>query len=234
MKMSGTALLLVINLTLLSAFAHAQQVADAAGAPGGFASASSLSSEPAYTRPNPAARLHAYVFDAFGPYPILGAAAVAGVSQAMNTPPEWKQGAAGYGKRFGSDFGIAAISTTTRYAMAAALKEDTLYYRCECRGVLPRLSHAVVSTFTARHGLDGHRAFSISAVAAPYAGTLAGVSAWYPANYGTRYALRMGNYNLLGNVGENILIEFFYSGPHSLLSHMHPGNSHPPQDPGQK
>ena len=77
-----------------------------------------------------------------------------------NTPPEWKQGVPGYSKRFGSDFGIAAISTTTRYGLAEAFKEDTLYYRCECKGVFPRLRHAVISTLTARHGEDGHRVFS--------------------------------------------------------------------------
>ncbi len=187
-----------------------------------------------YTRPTQAIKLRNYAFDAFGPYPIVGAAMVAGVGQMDNTPPAWGQGAAGYSRRFGSDFGIAAISTTTRYALAEALKEDTLYYRCECKGLLPRLSHAVVSTFTARHGEDGHRAFSISAVVAPYAGTMTAVYAWYPDNYGARSALRMGNYNLLVSAGQNILLEFFYSGPHSLLSRMHLNNTHAAPDPGSK
>jgi len=187
-----------------------------------------------YTRPTQATKLRNYVFDAFGPYPIVGAAVASGVGQMDNTPAEWKQGAAGYSKRFGSDFGIAAISTTTRYALAQALKEDTLYYRCECKGTFPRLSHAVLSTFTARHGQDGHRAFSFSAIVAPYAGTVTAVYAWYPDSYGTRSALRMGNYNLLGDVAENVLLEFFYSGPHSLLSRMHLNNPHAAPDPGSK
>jgi hypothetical protein len=118
--------------------------------------------------------------------------------------------------------------------LAEAFKEDTLYYRCECKGLLPRLSHAVVSTLTARHGEDGHRAFSASSVVAPYAGTMTAVYAWYPDNYDTRSALRMGNYNLLGSVGQNILLEFFYSGPHSLLSRMHLNNAHGAPDPGSK
>jgi len=187
-----------------------------------------------YTRPTRAIKLHNYAFDAFGPYPIAGAAMAAGVGQMENTPAAWGQGTAGYGRRFGSDFGIAAISTTTRYALAEAFKEDTLYYRCECKGPLPRLSHAIVSTLTARHGEDGHRAFSFSAVVAPYAGTMTAVYAWYPDNYGARSALRMGNYNLLISAGQNILLEFFYSGPHSLLSRMHLNNSHGAPDPGSK
>jgi hypothetical protein len=185
-----------------------------------------------YTRPTQEIKLRNYVFDAFGPYPIAGAAAVAGIGQIDNTPAAWGQGMAGYDKRFGSDLGIVAISTTTRYALAEAFKEDTLYYRCECKGILPRLRHAVVSTLTARHGEDGHTAFSYSAFIAPYAGTVTAVYAWYPGNYGARSALRMGNYNLLGSVGENILLEFFYSGPHSLLSRMHLNNRHAAPDPG--
>jgi len=187
-----------------------------------------------YTRPTEQTKLRNYAFDTFGPYPLVVAAGVAGVGQLDHSPAEWPLGAAGYGQRFGSDFGIAAISTTTRYAMAEALKEDTLYYRCECRGLFPRLGHAVVSTLTARHGQDGHRDFSVSALAAPYAGTMVAVYGWYPDNYGFRSALRLGNYNLLGDLGENIMLEFFSSGPHSLLSRMHLNNRHlaPDAEPG--
>jgi hypothetical protein len=125
-----------------------------------------------YMRPTQKTKLRNYVFDAFGPYPIVGAGFAAGINQAENTPPEWKQGAESYAKRFGSDFGIAAVSTTTRYALARAFREDTLYYRCECTGVFPRLRHAIISTFTARRGEDGHRVFSFSDLVAPYAGTM--------------------------------------------------------------
>ena len=42
----------------------------------------------------------------------------------------------------------------------------------------------------------------------------------------------MGNYSLLAYVGGNIALEFFYSGPHSLLSRMHLNNAHGSPDPG--
>jgi hypothetical protein len=174
-----------------------------------------------YTPPTEKTKLHNYLFDTFGPYPIVGAAFVAGINQAYNTPPEWKQGAEAYGKRFGSNFAIAAVSTTTRYALAEALREDTLYYRCECNGFFPRLSHALISTLTARRGEDGHRVFSFPALVAPYAGTMTAVYAWYPSRYDAKDAFRMGYYLQLGNVGANISSEFFYGGHHSLLSRMH-------------
>jgi hypothetical protein len=174
-----------------------------------------------YMRPTQKTKLHNYVFDAFGPYPIVGAAFAAGINQEQNTPPEWKQGVEGYGKRYASDFGIAAISTTTRYVLAQAFREDTLYYRCECKGLFPRLGHAVISALTARRGDDGHRVFSFPALVAPYAGTMTAVYAWYPGRYEAADALRMGNYTLLGYVGGNIAMEFLYSGPHSWRSRMH-------------
>jgi hypothetical protein len=179
-----------------------------------------------YMRPTQKTKLRNYVFDAFGPYPIVGAGFAAGINQAENTPPEWKQGAESYAKRFGSDFGIAAVSTTTRYALARAFREDTLYYRCECTGVFPRLRHAIISTFTARRGEDGHRVFSFSDLVAPYAGTMTAVYGWYPGRYGAKDAFRMGNYSLLWYAGANIGLEFLYSGPHSLLSRMHLNNGH--------
>lgn len=115
-----------------------------------------------YIRPTERTKVSNYAFDAFGPYPIAAAGVTAGINQWTNSPPEWGQGAESFGKRFGSDFAIAAMGTTTRYGLAEAFREDTLYYRCECSSPFPRLRHAVSSTLTGRRGEDGHRAFSIS------------------------------------------------------------------------
>jgi hypothetical protein len=179
-----------------------------------------------YVRPPQRTKWSNYVFDAFGPYPIASAGLAAGIDQWSNAPPEWNQGIAGFGKRFGSEFAIAAVGTTTRYGLAEAFKEDTLYYRCECQGPFPRLRHAVISTLTGRRGENGHRVFSFSALVAPYAGSMIAVYVWYPDRFDARDAFRMGNYNLLRYMGGNIALEFFYSGPHSLLTRMHLNNAH--------
>jgi len=179
-----------------------------------------------YSRPTEKMKLRTYAFDAYGPYPIVGAALIAAVNQREKTPPEWGQGAAGYGERFGSNLAIAAVTTTTRYALAEAFREDTVYYRCECKGVFRRLGHALISTVTARRGEDGHRRLSFPALMAPYAGTMTAVYAWYPERYGPKDGLRMGNYNLLAFAGENVALEFIYGGPHTLFSRLHrPGSS---------
>jgi hypothetical protein len=185
-----------------------------------------------YVRPTQRTMVNNYIFDAFGPYPISGAAVAAGINQFGNAPPEWNQGLKGYSRRFGSDFGIVAVGTTARYGLAEAFKEDTLYYRCECTGLFPRVRHAMVSTLIARRGDDGHRVFSIPSLVAPYAGTMTAVYGWFPNRFGAKDAFRMGNYNLLAYAGGNIALEFFYSGPHSLLSRMHLNNKHGAPDPG--
>jgi hypothetical protein len=185
-----------------------------------------------YVRPTEKTKFNNYLWNAYGPYPIAGAAIVAGINQFSNAPPEWNQGMEGYSKRFGSNFGIALISTTTRYGLSEAFKQDAMYYRCDCRGVLPRLSHAVLSTFTARHGEDGHRVFSIPSLVAPYAGSMTAAYAWYPNRYGAKDAFRTGNYSMLIYMGGNISLEFLYSGPHSLLHRVHLNNAHGSPEPG--
>lgn len=174
-----------------------------------------------YVRPSPRTTLNHYVFDAFGPHPFLSTAFFAGFDQGTNTPPEWGQGFAGYAERYGSDFGISLVGTSTRYGLAAVFKEDTSYYRCDCKGITPRLRYAMMSTLMARRGSDGHHVFSIPALVSPYAGASAAVYGWYPNRYNGKDAFRMGNYSLLDSVFSNIVLEFIYSGPHALISRMH-------------
>jgi hypothetical protein len=239
MKMRWFILLLLAfgGLAALSTLAKAQSLVDSgdsSSAAGTSVSTAAPLPDLTYVHPTEKTMLHNYLFDAFGPYPIVGAGMAAGISHLQNAPPEWRQGAEGYGKRFGSDFSIAAITTTTRYALSEALHEDTLYYRCECKGVFPRLRHAVLSTFTARRGVDGHRVFSFPDLVSPYAGTMTAVYGWYPGRFDYKDAFRMGNYSLLGYVGANISLEFLYSGPHSLLTRMHLNDTHGAPDPGSK
>jgi len=214
-------------LAILSFSSSALSVAQAVSAnqlPGAPSSVRATSPPP-YVRPSERTKFHNFIFDSVGPYPILGAALVAGINQADSTPPEWGQGAEAFGKRFISNFGIAAVTTSARYGMAAVFQEDTLYYRCACKGILPRLGNAMISTVMARRGEDGHRGFSVSAVAAPYVGTMTAVYVWYPDRYNGKDAFRMGNYSLLGVMGSNIALEFLYGGPHTLLSKIHLGTS---------
>jgi len=224
-----TAIMLLSTLTALGAISEssrAQTITGEGGLPPEAVVAASGRTDSSYTRPTYKKMADNYLFDAFGPYPIGAAAFSAGIGQANNTPPEWRQGFEGYSKRFGSDFGIAAVSTTTRYGLSQVLKQDAIYYRCGCDGVVQRLGHAMISTLTARRGEDGHRVFSIPDLVAPYAGSMTAVYGWYPGRYGAKDAFRSGNYSLLISLGENIALEFVYRGPRSLFHHLHLRNAH--------
>jgi hypothetical protein len=225
-------LLAAAVLAVLPVQASAQALSSSGGPADNAGSTTYGQPDATYDRPTQRTKVTNYAFDAFGPYPIVGAAVAAGVNQFTNSPPEWNQGVEGYSKRLGSNFGIAAVTTTTRYGLAQAFREDTLYYRCECSGFFPRLRHAAISTLTGRHGEDGHRVFSIPALVAPYAGTMTAVYGWYPNRFGAKDAFRMGNYTMLLYMGGNVSLEFFYSGPHSLLSRMHLNNTHGSPEPG--
>jgi hypothetical protein len=225
-------LFIAIEFAALPLVAKAQSIVSSGNSSANSGTTTAMRLDLTYERPTQRTMAANYVFDAFGPYPLAGAAVAAGIGQSGNEPPEWHQGVEGYSRRFGSDFGIAAVGTTTRYALAEAFKEDTLYYRCECRGVFPRLRHAIISTLTARRGDNGRRVFSFPALAAPYAGTMTAVYGWYPNRFGAMDGFRMGNYSLLAYMGGNVALEFFYSGPHSLRSRMHLINAHGAPGPG--
>jgi len=178
-----------------------------------------------YTPPTEKEKLRLFAFDAFGPFAIGEAVVAGGYQQATNAPPEWGGGTKPFGERVASTFGIELVTTTTRYGMAEILREDAAYYRCECRGLLPRLGHALISTVTARHGNDGHTVFSVPGLVAPYAGTMTAL-AWYPDRYGVKDGFRMGNYNLAAQAAANVALEFIYGGPHTLFSHVHSSKSY--------
>ena len=160
-----------------------------------------------YVRPNFRQRLRSYAWRTYGPVTMSELLMGSALSQADNVPPEWHQGWGAYGERFASHVGASAIGGTTGFALAEALRLDTKYYPCTCKGIWPRVRHALLSTITARAGEDGHRVFSVPSVAAPYASAFSTLG-WYPSRYGPKDSFRTGNYNLADTFGQNIALEF--------------------------
>ena len=179
-----------------------------------------------YDRPAQRANVNNDVFHALGPYLIVVIRGAAGINQWGHVPPEWDQGTGGLGKIYCSDFAIAAIGTARRYGLAEAFKEDTLCYRCRCRGQFSPLRHAVISALTAQHGNSSHRVFSILALVASYTGSMTAVYSRYLNRFSAKETFRMGNYSLIGYRGGNIALKFFDSGFYALISRMHMNNVH--------
>ena len=83
-------LLAIAGLTVLPSLAVAQALVDASDSSSAEVSTSLVAAQPqmalTYTRPTEKTKLHHYFFDTFGPYPIVGAAVVAGINQ-YGAPP---------------------------------------------------------------------------------------------------------------------------------------------------
>ena len=111
-------LLAIAGLAVPPVLAKAQALVDSPDSSGTIASTPSAQPDLTYTRPTEKTKIQNYLFDAFGPYPAIGAAFAAGIGQAYDTPPEWKQGAEGYtqaiwiGLRNRSDQHVDAIWTS--------------------------------------------------------------------------------------------------------------------------
>jgi hypothetical protein len=97
MKIRRSMLLSVAAFFVLPVLAMAQSLVDPRDASETYVARTQPQSEIIYVRPTQKVKLRNYVCDAFGPYPIVGAAVAAGVNQADNSLPERKQGAEGYG-----------------------------------------------------------------------------------------------------------------------------------------
>jgi len=152
-------------------------------------------------------RLHYYFSHLFSPEAFLRSAAGAGINQAMNTPSEWGQGAAGYGRRFASSFGAYMVQATVMYGTSAALHEDNRYFQSGESGAGARLKYAILSTFMARHD-DGSRHFSWSRIISY--GAAAGISrAWQPpSNRGAINVVDAFAISVGAEAGFNVAREF--------------------------
>ena len=183
-----------------------------------------------YTSAGESREFHNYLYEAFGPYPLITNVIVAAYHQARHNPPDWREGMAGFGQRYTSDFATGAINVSTRYALAEALDEDVYYYRCTCTGVWPRLRHALVSVVVARNRISGNPEFSLPGVVAPYAGPMVATRAWLPERYNLKDGFRMGNYGLvdyaIGNIGLEFLPSLTHTGAKSIVKRFHFENRH--------
>lgn len=89
---------------------------------------------------------------AFDPFTFPVAAMDAGLSQAQNDFPEYRQGAEGYAKRFGAAYADSFDSTLMGNAVfPVLLKQDPRYFRQGTGSIKSRLWHAVGSTVICRN-----------------------------------------------------------------------------------
>jgi hypothetical protein len=162
-----------------------------------------------YVFPTSEQRFHTYLWDTFGPLSLIGIGAAAGYDQSQNDPPEWKQGASGYGKRYASRLGQYAIEQTVTYGLSEAFKLDSGFHKSTRSGFSGRLSDALIQNITSRTE-RGKRVLSAPRLAGAYVGGIIPAVTWYPERYGYKDGLRAGTYSLAVGFGINVLREFIF------------------------
>ena len=153
-------------------------------------------------------KLELYARSTYGPTAFLGSAASAGVRQWLDSPPEWGQGAEGYGRRFASVAGRRTIKKTIQFGVGAALGEDPRYFRSEKAGAFPRAWHAIAHTFVVRRD-DGTKTFATSRFAGAFAAGFIS-NTWHPERLSdTNHALSRAGLTIASDAGSNLLKEFW-------------------------
>jgi hypothetical protein len=175
-------------------------------------------------------RLRIYRHSIFNRDSVFGPAVGAALGQASNEPPEWGQGASGYGTRLASGYGRLVINRTIRFGVAAIDHEDPRFTYSNEDGFWRRFRYASVH-FVMAPTDTGNLMPAYSRFAGTYGAAFI-ANAWYPesrANSG--HALMRGSTALAGAYAWNVFREFW---PDIKKAIHHPKTEQddvPPRDP---
>lgn len=154
-------------------------------------------------------RFQDYRSATFSPWALFTPSVTAGLSQLRNYPPEWKQGAEGFGKRVASGYGNEVAANTLSFGFSFVDHEDLRYplSTYPTSAILKRTWHVLSFTVVPRKDGGGRR-FGLARLIGDYsAGFVA--NTWYPAGRSTtKNALYLGSVNLAGDLGVNLFKEF--------------------------
>jgi hypothetical protein len=140
----------------------------------------------------------------YDPLAMVGFAAYAAVLQDMNSPEEWGQGGAAYGKRFASTLAWSGIHSAMAFGLDSTLHQDPRYFRSQSTGFWRRTAHAVRGTILTRTD-SGGETFSTWRFGSAYGSAFLS-NTWYPDRVNTaRLGFLQGSmqlgFDLAGNLG---------------------------------
>ena len=154
-------------------------------------------------------RFQDYRSATFSPWAVVMPAFGAGLSQWRNYPPEWNQGAEGFGKRVASAYVGSVIEDTISFGVATFDHEDLRYPLSTYpkNAILKRTGHTIAYTFVPKKEGGGRR-FGWSRLIGAYgSGFIA--NTWYPAQHSDVHnAVILGSMTLAGDLAINLLKEF--------------------------
>lgn len=140
----------------------------------------------------------------YGPSALLGLATYAAVLQEINSPEEWRQGGAAYGKRVASMAAWSGIHSALAFGLDTALHQDPRYYRSGSTGFWRRTGHALRGTILTRTDAGGET-LSTWRIGSAY-GSAVLSNMWYPDRLNNaRLGFLQGSvtlgFDMLGNLG---------------------------------
>ena len=147
--------------------------------------------------------------DMFDPGNILLVGTVAAVQQATDSFEGYGQGAAGYGKRFGADYGNLEFGTLLGEAVFPSLLHQDPRYFYKGRGTTRSRAEYALSFAVVRRGDNGKRQFAWAGVLGDLsAGALSNV--YYPTSErGARLTFENGLLGIAGDALNGLFQEFF-------------------------
>jgi len=153
-------------------------------------------------------RIEVYRRSILNPDSVLSPALGAALAQANNEPPEWGQGADGYGTRLASGYGRLVINRTIRFGVAALDHEDPRFTPSNERGFWRRFRSASFY-YLVPYTDSGTRIPAFSRFAGAYGAAFI-ANAWYPesrANAG--HAMMRGSTSLAAGYTWHVFREFW-------------------------
>ena len=153
-------------------------------------------------------KLHFHAESTYSPSAILGLAAYAGVLQEAGAPTEWGQGAAAYGKRFGSMVAWSGIHSALAFGLDSTLHQDPRYVRSGGTGFWRRSGHALRGTMLTRTD-SGGETLSTWRIGSAYGAAFLS-NQWYPDRLNTaRLGFIQGSVTLGFDLVSNLGSEFW-------------------------
>ena len=136
--------------------------------------------------------------------PAIGAA----FSQGNNEPPEWGQGAGGFGRRLASGYGRLVINRSLRFGVAALDHEDPRFTPSNQRGFWRRFRQSSFD-YVMPHTDVGTRIPAFSRFAGAYGAAFL-ANTWYPeSRANTGHALMRGSTTLAASYAWHVFREFW-------------------------
>jgi hypothetical protein len=141
------------------------------------------------------------------PVSLFSSAFGSGIEQLRDMPPQWGQGAEGYGRRFASAEGYTAAHNTLALGFDIAFHLDPRYRRMPEAGVGQRLWNAVSQTFIANTD-SGGKMINVSEIAGNFGAGFVS-NAWQPPGYrSSGDALTRAAFGLAYHTAKNAAREF--------------------------